>query len=69
MGAAAAAQRQALQGQAFGIAAAGASMYGFLRPAIEFETAMDKVAAVSRASDEDRQKPTVTARAFHQPEK
>ena len=56
------AQRQALQGQAFGIAAVVAGAGAALRPAIRFERAMAGVAAVARADDEELARLTATAR-------
>ena len=56
------AQRQALRGQAFGIAAVVAGAGAALRPAIRFERAMAGVAAVARADDEELARLTATAR-------
>ena len=60
----AASQRQMgiIQGQTVGLVAFGAAAYGLLRPAVEFEAAMDKVGAVARASGFDLDRMTATAR-------
>ncbi|MGV6840165.1 MAG: phage tail tape measure protein [Planktomarina sp.] len=56
------ANRAALQGQAFGLVATGAAMGGLLRPAIQFEKAMDHVGAVANASDSELALMSQTAR-------
>jgi TP901 family phage tail tape measure protein len=56
------ARSQALLGEATALAASGMGMVAMLRPAIQFEDAMAKVGAVSRASDEDLARLTGTAR-------
>ncbi|WP_417262635.1 phage tail tape measure protein [Celeribacter sp.] len=56
------ARSQALLGEAAALAASGAGMVAMLRPAIQFEDAMTRVGAVSRASDEELARLTETAR-------
>jgi len=48
--------------QALGIAGLATAAYGLLRPAVQFEAAMDKVGAVAGASDDEVARLTATAR-------
>ena len=56
------ARRQALRGEAFGLAAAAAAAGAALRPAIQFERAMAGVGAVARADEDQLARLTATAR-------
>lgn len=55
-------QMTALRGQALAVAGVGYAAYAALRPAMEFEAQMSRVGAVARASAEDQQRLTATAR-------
>lgn len=55
---------RALSGEAMAIAATGYGMVKLLQPAIDFEAAMAKVGAVSRASGDDLERLTATARTL-----
>lgn len=55
-------QMTALRGQALAVAGVGYAAYAALRPAMEFEAQMSRVGAVARASAEDQQLLTATAR-------
>ncbi|MGS4945365.1 phage tail tape measure protein [Meridianimarinicoccus sp. RP-17] len=62
LGAVQAQQLGIVQNQALGIAGLATAAYGLLRPAAEFEAAMDKVGAVANASDAEVARLTATAR-------
>lgn len=58
----AAARTSALRGQTLAAAGVGLALYGLMRPAVQFEQAMARVGAVSRATEDEQQLLTRTAR-------
>lgn len=62
IGAVADRQLASVQGSALGIAAMGGALFAALRPAVNFEAAMDRVAAVSGATGGEVDKLTAVAR-------
>ncbi|MEO1951402.1 phage tail tape measure protein, partial [Thioclava sp.] len=58
------ARSQALVGEAAALAGTGYAMVRMLKPAVDFEASMAKVGAVSRASDNDLDRLTATARTL-----